>query len=152
MIEHRVFLEGTLLKPAMVLPGQDCPKRASYTIQDCAKATLSVLQRCVPSAVPGITFLSGGQSEEEATANLNAINLVPGPKPWKLSFSYGRALQHSVLKVWQGKKENVSEAQKVLLARAKANSQAAQGKYQGSPSATGNAAASESTFVKNYGY
>jgi fructose-bisphosphate aldolase class I len=117
LVEHRVFLEGTLLKPNMVCPGQDCKKK--YTPEEIALATVTVLRRTVPAAVPGITFLSGGQSEEEATVHLNAINKVPGPKPWSLTFSYGRALQATVLKVWKGKDENVDEAMKALLVRAK---------------------------------
>jgi fructose-bisphosphate aldolase class I len=145
--EHHVFLEGTLLKPNMVCPGQGCPK--SYSPEDIALATVTVLQRTVPAAVPGITFLSGGQSEEEATLNLNAINRVPGPKPWKLTFSYGRALQHTVLKTWSGQAGNVAVAQQALLVRAKANGEAAQGKYGGG---AGSAAAMESTYVKNYRY
>jgi len=147
--DHHVFLEGTLLKPNMVLPGQDCPKRATFTTVDYALATVSVLQRTVPPAVPGITFLSGGQSEEEATLNLNAINKVPGPKPWKLTFSYGRALQHTVLKTWQGQAGNVGAAQQALLVRAKANGQAALGQYAGDAAS---ADALQSTYVQNYRY
>jgi len=145
--EHRVYLEGTLLKPNMVCPGQDC--KIQYTPDDIALATVTVLQRTVPPAMPGVTFLSGGQSEEEATVHLNAINRVPGPKPWALTFSYGRALQATVLKVWSGKDENFPAAQKSLLARAKANSQAAVGKYTGGAAGQG---ASESLYVKDYKY
>ena len=145
--EHRVYLEGTLLKPNMVCPGQDC--KIQYTPDDIALATVTVLQRTVPPAMPGVTFLSGGQSEEEATVHLNAINRVPGPKPWALTFSYGRALQATVLKVWSGKDESFSAAQKSLLARAKANSQAAVGKYTGGAAGQG---ASESLYVKDYKY
>ncbi|KXN71550.1 fructose-bisphosphate aldolase [Conidiobolus coronatus NRRL 28638] len=144
---HRVYLEGTLLKPNMVCPGQDCPKK--YTPEDIGLATVTVLRRSVPAAVPGITFLSGGQSEEEATLHLNAMNKVPGEKPWALTFSYGRALQATVLKVWGGKQENVAEAQKALLVRAKANSEACQGIYQGGAN---NGTASESLYVKDYKY
>lgn len=147
--EHHVFLEGTLLKPNMVLPGQDCPTKASYSQEELARATVTVLQRTVPAAVPGITFLSGGQSEEEATVNLNAINQVPGPKPWKLTFSYGRALQHTVLKTWQGQQGNVTAAQQALLVRAKANGEAALGQYSG---AAASKEALESTYVQNYRY
>jgi fructose-bisphosphate aldolase, class I len=93
--------------------------------------------------------LSGGQSEEEATVHLNAINRVPGPKPWALTFSYGRALQATVLKVWSGKEDNFVAAQKALLARAKANSEASVGKYTGSGA---NALAKESLYVKDYKY
>jgi fructose-bisphosphate aldolase class I len=144
---HRVYLEGTLLKPNMVCPGQDCPKK--YTPEDIGLATVTVLRRSVPAAVPGITFLSGGQSEEEATLHLNAMNKVPGEKPWALTFSYGRALQATVLKVWGGKQENIAEAQKALLVRAKANSEACQGIYQGGAN---NGSASESLYVKDYKY
>jgi len=145
--DHRVFLEGTLLKPNMVCPGQDCPKK--YTPQQIAHATVTVLKRTVPAAVPGITFLSGGQSEEEATIHLDAMNKLPGHKPWALTFSYGRALQASVLKAWKGKEENWKAAQAVLRVRAKANSEAALGKYEGG-AAGGDA--SESLYVKNYSY
>lgn len=145
--DHRVFLEGTLLKPNMVCPGKDCQKK--YTPEDIARATLTVLQRTVPVAVPGITFLSGGQSEEEATVHLNAMNKIDDKKPWALTFSYGRALQATVLKKWSGKTENVAEAQKALLVRAKANSEASVGKYEGGAS---DGSAGESLYVKNYSY
>lgn len=123
--------------------------RAINYITSTAEATVTVLRRTVPCAVPGITFLSGGQSEEEATIHLNEINRVPGPRPWALTFSYGRALQATVLKVWSGSKANVSDAQKALLVRAKANSEAALGKYQGG-AAGGDA--SQSLYVKDYKY
>lgn len=147
--EHHVFLEGTLLKPNMVLPGQDCPGKAKYSLAELAQATVTVLQRTVPAAVPGVTFLSGGQSEEEATLNLNAINRVPGAKPWKLTFSYGRALQHTVLKAWAGQEANVQAAQQALLVRAKANGDAALGQYTGGAASK---EALESTYVQNYRY
>jgi fructose-bisphosphate aldolase class I len=102
----------------------------------------------VPPALVGVTFLSGGQSEEEASVNLSAMNALEGRKPWKLTFSYGRALQASVLKAWQGKPENKEAAQAVLITRAKANSEAEQGKYAGSSDASAN----ESLFVKGYVY
>lgn len=114
--DHHVYLEGTLLKPNMVTPGMSCPKRA--TAEEIALATVTALRRTVPPAVPGITFLSGGQSEEEATVNLSAMNQVP-QRPWALTFSYGRALQASVLKAWGGKKENIAAGQSELLKRAK---------------------------------
>ena len=99
--DQNVLLEGTLLKPNMVCPGEDYRPKASSA--DIARATVRALQRTVPPAVPGVTFLSGGQTEEEATVNLNAMNALPlGPRPWKLTFSYGRALQQSCLKAWQG--------------------------------------------------
>lgn len=113
--DHHVFLEGTLLKPNMVAPGQ--AYSGKVTPNDVARATVTALQRTVPAAVPGIVFLSGGQSEEEASANLSAINQFQGKKPWALSFSFGRALQASALKAWQGK--NVQAGQQELINRAK---------------------------------
>lgn len=127
--EHHIFLEGTLLKPNMVTSGFECKQKASA--EEIARATVTALQRTVPVAVPGICFLSGGQSEEEASINLNAINQYSGKKPWALTFSYGRALQASVLKSWAGKTENVTAAQEQLLKRANANGAAAKGEYQG---------------------
>lgn len=115
--DHHVFLEGTLLKPNMVTAGQSCAKKPSA--QEIALATVLALRRTVPAAVPGVTFLSGGQSEEEASVNLNAINQVPLLRPWALTFSYGRALQASVLRAWGGKKENLKAAQDELIKRAK---------------------------------
>jgi fructose-bisphosphate aldolase class I len=147
LADHHVYLEGTLLKPNMVTPGQSCAKKVSP--QDIARATVTALQRSVPPAVPGIVFLSGGQSEVDASINLNAINQYKGKKPWALSFSYGRALQASVLKAWQGKSENVKTAQKVFYTRAKANGLATLGKYE-SEDAT--SAASESLFVEKHQY
>lgn len=145
--DHHVFLEGTLLKPNMVTAGHSCPTKNSA--QDIAKATVTALQRTVPPAVPGVVFLSGGQSEVDATINLNAINTFPGKKPWALTFSYGRALQASVLKAWAGKPENIQAAQQQLMIRAKANSEACVGKYQGEQGA---AAAGESLFVAGHAY
>lgn len=144
--QHRVFLEGTLLKPNMVIAGQS--NTTKYTIEDIARATVTVLRRTVPAAVPGITFLSGGQSELEATAHLQAINkFAEGRKPWALTFSYGRALQHSVLKTWgSGDREG---AQRALLVRAKANRDAALGRYQQDSESN---VSKESTFVKDYKY
>ncbi|KAL4658339.1 fructose-bisphosphate aldolase A-like [Arapaima gigas] len=146
--DHHVYLEGTLLKPNMVTAGHSCPKK--YTAQEIGMATVTALRRTVPSAVPGITFLSGGQSEEEATINLNAINNCPLHKPWALTFSYGRALQASALKAWGGKKENGKACQEEYIKRALNNSQAALGKYVSS----GNegTAAGESLFVANHAY
>ncbi|KAI8923569.1 fructose-bisphosphate aldolase [Entophlyctis helioformis] len=145
--DHKIFLEGTLLKPNMVCPGQDC--KTKYTPVDIARATITVLRRTVPAAVPGITFLSGGQSEEEATVHLNEMNRVPEIRPWSVTFSYGRALQATVLKVWAGKAENVAAAQKALLVRAKANSEASVGKYKGDAA---DANATASLYVKDYKY
>lgn len=146
--DAHVILEGTLLKPNMVRAGEG-RGAGSCTIDDIAKATVRVLQNTVPPAVPGVTFLSGGMSEEEATLALNAINKVEAKKPWALTFSYGRALQQSVLKTWAGKKENKDKAQAELTVRAKANSEAATGKYAGN---AGGSAASTSLYVNNYSY
>ncbi|KAL0835052.1 hypothetical protein Bca101_086941 [Brassica carinata] len=145
--DHHVLLEGTLLKPNMVTPGSDSAKVAPEVI---AEYTVNALRRTVPPAVPGIVFLSGGQSEEEATQNLNAMNKLDLLKPWTLTFSFGRALQQSTLKAWGGKKENVAKAQATFLVRCKANSDATLGKYI--TGASGDSAASESLFVKGYSY
>ncbi|CAH8275267.1 unnamed protein product [Arabidopsis lyrata] len=145
--DHHVLLEGTLLKPNMVTPGSDSPKVAPEVI---AEYTVTALRRTVPPAVPGILFLSGGQSEEEATQNLNAMNKLDVLKPWTLTFSFGRALQQSTLKAWAGKTENLAKAQATFLTRCKANSDATLGKYTGGASA--DSAASESLYVKGYKY
>ncbi|MBS1253565.1 MAG: Fructose-bisphosphate aldolase class 1 [Anaerolineales bacterium] len=126
LFEHRVVLEGTLLKPNMVLSGKDCSERAG--VEEVAEATVRTLRRAVPAAVPGIVFLSGGQSPVEATEHLNAMNAM-GDQPWELSFSYGRALQQPVLKAWLGDTGNVVEAQKALYHRAKLNGAARYGEY-----------------------
>ncbi|KAJ9563593.1 LOW QUALITY PROTEIN: hypothetical protein OSB04_008753 [Centaurea solstitialis] len=118
LAQNNVMFEGILLKPSMVTPGADHKEKASP--ETVAKYTLTKLKRRVPPAVPGIMFLSGGQSEMEATLNLHAMN--QSPNPWHVSFSYARALQNSVLKTWQGRPENVEAGQKALLSRAKANS------------------------------
>uniref|UniRef100_F6R3F7 Fructose-bisphosphate aldolase n=1 Tax=Bos taurus TaxID=9913 RepID=F6R3F7_BOVIN len=146
--DHHIYLEGTLLKPNMVTPGHACTQK--YSHEEIAMATVTALRRTVPPAVPGITFLSGGQSEEEASINLNAINKCPLLKPWALTFSYGRALQASALKAWGGKKENLKAAQEEYVKRALANSLACQGKY--TPSGKAGAAASESLFISNHAY
>lgn len=146
--DHHLILEGTLLKPNMVRAGEG-RAAGSCTVEDIARATVRVLQNTVPPAVPGITFLSGGMSEEESTLALNAINRVEARKPWSLTFSYGRALQQSVLKAWAGKKENTAAAQEQLTIRAKANSEAALGKYAGG---AGGVAAGSSLYVSNYTY
>jgi len=127
--DRHVLLEGTLLKPNMVLTGQDAKVKDSP--QAVATATVTALQRTVPPAMPGVVFLSGGQSEEEASVNLNAINNYAGKKPWTLTFSYGRALQKSCIETWQGKPENVEEAQAAFMTRAKANGEASIGRYKG---------------------
>lgn len=136
--DNHVLLEGTLLKPNMVTPGHSSPDYKKTKPEEIARATVKVLQRTVPPAVPGIMFLSGGQSEEEATLNLNAINRLNTKKPWSLSFSYGRALQASCLDKWRGKPANVKEAQKTFVSRAKANSEAQLGKYSGHGAPTKN--------------
>ncbi|XP_018560991.1 fructose-bisphosphate aldolase [Anoplophora glabripennis] len=148
LADHNVFLEGTLLKPNMVTPGQGAAARASPA--EIAIATVTALQRRVPAAVPGITFLSGGQSEEEASVNLDAMNKLQVKKPWALTFSYGRALQASVLRAWQGKDENVAAAQQELLKRAKANSQASLGTY--AAGSVEGKAGDAGLFVKNHAY
>src|SRR4051812_37429424 len=129
LFSARVALEGMLLKPNMVVPGKDSRKQVA--IEEVAEATLRTLKRTVPSAVPGIVFLSGGQSDVLATRHLNAMNRL-GSAPWQLSFSYGRALQDSALKAWSGRKENVVKAQAALHHRAHSNSLATSGKYQDS--------------------
>jgi len=123
---HRVRFEYMLLKPNMVLPGKEC-RRAEP--EEVAEATLRVLRRVVPAAVPSINFLSGGQGPEEATANLNAINQARGSAPWQLSISYGRALQQPALQAWKGKAENREAAQQALLERARLNALARRGEY-----------------------
>ncbi|OXB70626.1 UNVERIFIED_CONTAM: hypothetical protein H355_012316 [Colinus virginianus] len=143
---HHVLLEGALLKPNMVTKGSDCTKETTH--HDVAFYTVRTLKRTVPPALPGVMFLSGGQSEEEASLNLNAINEM-GPHPWSLSFSYGRALQASCLKAWKGNPANKAEAQKVLLERATANSEAQLGKYKGG---AGGASAGASLYEKRYVY
>eukprot|EP00296_Roombia_truncata_P000164 JP435827.1.p1 GENE.JP435827.1~~JP435827.1.p1 ORF type:complete len:364 (+),score=183.51 JP435827.1:2-1093(+) len=146
--DNHLLLEGTLLKPNMCCPGQDCPA-GKATPEQVATATMNALSRTVPVAVPGVTFLSGGQTEIEATSHLNAMNSLGRKKPWSLTFSYGRALQHSVLKAWMGKPENVAAAQAVLQHRAKSNGLANLGKYEGEDAVAG---ADESLFQSNYSY
>ncbi len=124
---QRVALEGMVLKPNMVVPGKKSGKRAS--VEEVAEKTVRVLKACVPAAVPGIAFLSGGQTDEEATAHLDAINKI-GDLPWHVTFSYGRALQAPVQKAWSGKPENVALAQRAFAHRAAMNSLAARGEWQ----------------------
>jgi fructose-bisphosphate aldolase class I len=123
----KVALEGIVLKPNMIVPGKKLAKQAS--VQDVAERTVKVLKNCVPSAVPGIAFLSGGQSDEEATAHLDAMNKIGG-LPWALTFSYGRALQAAPQKAWSGKAENVAAGQRAFSHRAKMNSLAALGQWK----------------------
>ncbi|MGH8838981.1 MAG: class I fructose-bisphosphate aldolase, partial [Jiangellaceae bacterium] len=118
--------EGMLLKPNMVLSGKDCPQQAGP--DEVADRTIRCFRSVVPAAVPGIVFLSGGQSDEEATANLNAMN-AKGPHPWQLSFSYGRALQAPSLKAWRGEDANVQAGQDALAHRARMNGAARDGSY-----------------------
>jgi fructose-bisphosphate aldolase, class I len=124
---HRVLFEGMLLKPNMVIAGKKCSRQAS--VHEVAETTLRCLRRYVPAAVPGIVFLSGGQSAEDATDHLNAMNAM-GPQPWQVSFSYGRALQAPVLAAWQGQERYVAVAQQALLRRCRLNGLAREGKYE----------------------
>ena len=124
--EHRVWLEGTLLKPNMVLSGKSCPQQAS--VQEVAAATVRSLRAKVPAVVPGIVFLSGGQTAVAATEHLNAMNQL-GPHPWEVSFSYGRALQDPPLTTWKGVAANVPAAQKAFYHRSKVNGAARYGQY-----------------------
>jgi fructose-bisphosphate aldolase, class I len=127
LARHRVVLEASLLKPNMVLSGKDSPVRSAPS--DIAAATIAVLRQAVPAAVPGIVFLSGGQSDEEATANLDALNRT-APQPWELSFSFGRALHAPVLRAWAGDSGNVDAARAALLRRAALNGAARRGTYR----------------------
>lgn len=128
LLDHNLLIEGLLLKPNMVTPGASCPKRA--TTQEIAWYTVRTLSRSIVPALPAVTFLSGGQSEEDASLNLNAMNQIQDiARPWALTFSYGRALQQSVLKTWKGQEANVIAAQAALLERAAANGAAAKGEY-----------------------
>jgi len=146
--DHNVYLEGTLLKPNMVTPGQSCATK--YQPQDVARATVEALQRTVPAAVPGVVFLSGGQSEEEASVHLNAINQYQAKKPWALTFSYGRALQASAIKAWGGKPDQIKAGQQEFLKRAKANALASQGKYSAGQIAS--VASAKTNFIAQHSY
>ncbi|MBA7698576.1 MAG: fructose-bisphosphate aldolase class I [Calditrichaeota bacterium] len=132
---HRVVLEGTVLKPNMVISGKGCSRQASA--EEIAEATVRCFRRTVPAAVPAIVFLSGGQTPEQATVNLNAMNAMYDNLPWELSFSYGRALQEPVLNTWKGQKANVIAAQKAYYHRAKLNGLARYGKYSPEMEAAG---------------
>ncbi|XP_031500156.1 fructose-bisphosphate aldolase 1, chloroplastic-like [Nymphaea colorata] len=145
LADNNVLFEGILLKPSMVTPGAEHKEKASP--ETIAKYTLMMLNRRIPPAVPGIMFLSGGQSEVEATRNLNAMNR--SHNAWHVSFSYARALQNSVLKTWQGRPENVEAAQKALLVRARANSLAQRGLYTSEGESE---EAKKAMFVKGYTY
>lgn len=126
LFDARVILEGSILKPNMVISGKKSTNRAG--VEEVAEKTVKVLKACVPSAVPGIAFLSGGQSDEEATAHLDAMNRIGG-LPWKVTFSYGRALQAAPQKAWSGKTENVAAGQRAFTHRARMNSLAALGQW-----------------------
>jgi fructose-bisphosphate aldolase class I len=130
LYEQRVLLEGTILKSSMVLSGKDCPVQAG--VQEVAEATIRCLLRSVPAAIPGVVFLSGGQTETVATAHLNAMNAMKRERdlPWELSFSYGRALQESAMKAWKGNPSNVEAAKRVFYHRARMNGVARSGGYR----------------------
>ncbi|HET6603069.1 MAG TPA: class I fructose-bisphosphate aldolase [Xanthomonadaceae bacterium] len=128
LYEHNVLLEGTILKASMVLPGKDCPEQSS--VEEVAEETLRCLRATVPAALTGIVFLSGGQSDEAATAHLDAMNRI-GAQPWPLSFSYGRAMQQAALKLWaQDPEGNYGQAQRTVAQRARENGLAALGKLR----------------------
>jgi len=139
-----VLLEGTLLKPSMTVQGADSSPKADP--QQVAEMTIRTMERCVPASVPGITFLSGGLSEEAASVYLNLMNKIDRKGKWNVSFSYGRALQHSCLKAWKG--SNTDEGQKALIARAQANSEASKGLYV----AGSQPSSDEQLFVAGYKY
>jgi fructose-bisphosphate aldolase class I len=126
LAEQRVLLEGIVLKPNMLLSGYDCPQQAG--VEEVAERTLACFRRVVPAAVPGIAFLSGGQSDERAAAHLSAMNTIAGV-PWELTFSYGRALVAAPLKVWAEDTSKVGEAQAAFLHRATCNAAARRGEY-----------------------
>ena len=146
MQENGCMLEGTLLKPSMTVAGVEADHKP--TPEEVAAATVKTLQRVIPPAMPGVTFLSGGISEEDASIYLNEINKIDRKGPWTLTFSFSRALQSSCIKEWDGKKENKEAAQKQLMARVIANSQASLGKYEYGSQPT----ADESLYVKDYVY
>ncbi|XP_056664668.1 fructose-bisphosphate aldolase A-like [Monodelphis domestica] len=146
--DHHIFLEGSILQVNMVLPGHDCSQR--YCPEDIAMATISALRNTVPPAVPAVAFLSGGQNEDDATVLLNAINKCSLPKSWILTFSYGRPLQSSPAKIWAGKDSHVKPAQQEYIRRAKAVSQASEGKYCPPSSGRGMSHASEQLFISVY--
>jgi fructose-bisphosphate aldolase class I len=127
LLEQHVLLEAMLLKPNMVIAGKECG--AAHSVHDVAMATLRCLRRYVPAAVPGVVFLSGGQDERLASRHLNAINQLPGPHPWTISFSYGRALQDPALEAWHGRDENLDAGRKALYHRVRCNGAASLGSY-----------------------
>jgi fructose-bisphosphate aldolase class I len=128
LYSQRVILEGMILKPNMILPGLTCPRQE--TIEEVADATVTCLLRAVPAAVPGVAFLSGGQSSELASARLNAMNVrFKSRMPWALAFSFSRAIQKPALEIWKGRDSNVLAAQTALLQRARCNQAARRGEY-----------------------
>lgn len=144
--ECGVYMEGTLLKPSMTVAGVDCPNQASP--KEVAKMTVQTLERSVPASMPGVVFLSGGLAEEDSSIFLNEINAIDRKGPWALTFSFSRAMQSSAIKAWEGKEENVKEAQALLIARAQANSEASKGEYVAGSQPSN----CESLYVKNYVY
>lgn len=146
--DQNVLLEGCLIKPNMVTPGNSHASRSTTKSEEIAARTLTFLLRTIPPALPGVCFLSGGQSELEATNNLNNMNKAV-KRPWSLTFSFGRALQNTCIKTWNGSDANLKDAQDALIVRAKANSEANQGKFVSDGNDKG---ASESLIVENYVY
>merc|ERR1712123_359164 len=144
--ENNVMLEGTLLKPSMTVSGVECTTKP--TPAEVASETVKTLESCIPPAMPGVTFLSGGISEEDASIYLNEINKIDRKGAFALTFSYSRALQSSCIKVWSGKPENIEAAQAQLLARARANAAASKGEYK----AGSEPSLEESLYVANYVY
>ncbi len=126
--QQGVVWEGMVLKPSMVIAGKDCPQQAG--IQQVAEETIRCLLSTVPKEVPGIAFLSGGQSDEDATAHLNAMNSMGQDFPWRVTFSYGRALQHAAMQAWNGNADNVAKAQAIAVHRARMNGLASNGEYE----------------------
>jgi len=147
--QYGVLMEGMLFKPAMIVPGADAPKESAEKV---AKYTLDVMKETVPPTMAGITFLSGGQSEEEATQHIQAMAEYMPDAPWNVSFSFARALQSSVLKTWGGKKENQEKAQSMLRAVCQVNGLAQMGKYTGEVAARGHPSTTGSLYEKGYQY
>jgi len=148
--QYGVMMEGMLFKPAMIVPGADAPKKEPA--EKVAKYTLDVMKETVPPTMAGITFLSGGQSEEEATQHIQAMAEYMPDAPWNVSFSFARALQSSVLKTWGGKKENEGKAQELLRAICQVNGLAQMGKYTGEVAARGHPSTTGSLYEKGYQY
>merc|ERR1711904_661570 len=148
--QYGVLMEGMLFKPAMIVPGADAPKKEPA--EKVAKYTLDVMKETVPPTMAGITFLSGGQSEEEATQHIQAMAKYMPDAPWNVSFSFARALQSSVLKTWGGKKENIPKAQEMLRAICQVNGLAQMGQYKGELAARGHPSTTGSLYEKGYQY